>query len=80
MKVRKALAVALSLGLISSSALGAATSPSRAQPASVDRAMADTDGNEQLGGSSGWFYLIIVAALLVWGATELLKDDDPASP
>jgi len=75
----KALVMAASLSLVSTGALAASAAPPQA---SVHRAAAERSETSQLGGTTGWFFAVIIAVALVWGGLELLGDDNdtPTSP
>lgn len=69
---------ALALGL--SSAAGAVPAQPAVDTAAVQRASAPVEEGSELRGTTGWILAAIGIALLIWGGTELLGDDDEAFP
>ena len=72
-----ATASALVLG---GAAQAQATHPLRVANASGLRAGADMESESQLRGTGKWIIGAVVLALLIWGAIELLDNDDEAFP
>ena len=83
--LKKSFAAIAAIALLAGSSAAAAQT---AQPLSLNNAPAartgaSADGSSQLGSRGYGIYVIgaIVVALLVWGAIELLDDDEgPGSP
>ena len=79
--MRKSLLV-----LATASALVAGGAARAAQPLSLAnapaglRAGADAEAASELRGSGKWIIGAVVLALLIWGAMELLDNDDEAFP
>jgi len=67
---------------LASAALALSVAPIVAQAAPVSRTAAPVEQADELSGRGTGIYIIgaIVLALLVWGAIEVLGDDEPSSP
>lgn len=69
--------------ITASAALALTLAPIAAQAATqeVSRTGTDVEQAEELRGTTGWIIGAVVVALLIWGAIELLDDnDEPESP
>jgi hypothetical protein len=75
-----ALAAASLLSMSSAAVAQTAAPLSVAQSPAVERAGADVAGASELRGTTGWIIGAIALGLLIWGAIELLDNDDPSSP
>ena len=69
---------ALALGM--GSVAGAAGAQPAANVAAVERAAAPVEDGSELRGRTAWILAAIAVGLIVWGAIELLGDDDEAFP
>ena len=49
-------------------------------PAAVERVGANTEGSNELVGTTAWILGAIALGLVIWGIIELTDDDDPTSP
>ena len=74
-----ALAAASLIGMSSAAAAQTAAPLSLGQ-SSVVRAGASTEGSNELRGTTGWIIGAIALGLIIWGAIELLDDNDSESP
>ena len=72
---------AASLITMSSAAVAQTAAPlSLAHSPAAERAGADVSGANELRGTTMWVIAAIGIGLLIWGAIELLDNDDPDSP
>jgi hypothetical protein len=82
--ISRKIAALVAASLISSSSIALAQSAqplSLANSPAVARAGADVEGSSQLHGTALYVLGAIALGLIVWGAIELLSDDnDPSSP
>lgn len=71
-----------SLAAVSALALVLGSSAAAAQTGVAPASAAITQSDSDLSGRGAGIYIIgaVVIALLIWGAIELLDDDEPSSP
>jgi len=77
----KKLAAIAAVSLITASSAAVAQSAPSQSP-TVERASADTSGQNSLDRRGYGIYIVgaIVLGLIIWGIIELTKDDNPHSP
>lgn len=74
------LAAASLLAMSSAAAAQTAAPLSLVQSSAVQRAGTSAERTNELRGTTGWIIGAIALALIIWGAIELLDDDDSESP
>ena len=70
---------ALSMITASSAAVAQSAAPQSIAAPAV-RAGAETQGSNELVGTTAWILAAIALGLIVWGIIELTSDDGPSSP
>ena len=78
----KKMTALAAISLVTASTAAAAQSPAPGQTPAVERAGTEAQGSNELRGGTVWILGAIVLGLLIWGAIELLNDDEdaPTSP
>jgi hypothetical protein len=74
-----AAVAALSMITASSAAVAQSAAPQSIAAPAV-RAGAETQGSNELVGTTAWILAAIALGLIVWGIIELTGDDGPTSP
>ena len=75
-----ALAAASLITMSSAAAAQTAAPLSLGQSSVVQRAGTKTEDSNELRGTTGWIIGAIALGLIIWGAIELLDDNDSESP
>ena len=77
------LVISRTLAALAAATLALGSTAALAAPAdapAVERVAADTGSASELRGTTGWIIGAVALALIIWGAIELLDDDDAESP